>query len=284
MSHSAATSTRYIANAAARRALRQRRARAWRAALFVALVCVSLAPKAARAAADDARREAHSTADSVPARLGFAESLFRAGDDFRAESEMLAFLIEAPGHPLRPEVELARAKLHYRAGRLADADVMLLSLLDRKPRSPVAEDARRLLGFSWLRQGRLGEAQPLLAGEPDLAALLESPPYRVDHAVAWSTALPGSGFFVLGEPGRAATALGVNLLLLAGSVVSYDQHNVPVALLFLVAEAAFYAGGRDAVREESERLNERWLRERREGWLAHSSEPRIMATAFEAKF
>jgi len=254
----------------------------WRAALLVAVACASLAPSGARASDEDARQSWRP--DPGSARLGFIESLYRERDDFRAESEMLAFLSEAPGHPLRPDVELARAKLHYRAGRLADADTMLLSLLDRTPKGLVAEDARRLLGFSWLRQGRLAEAQPLLTGEPDLAPLLEPPPYAADRAVAWSTVLPGSGFFALGEPIRAATALGVNLLLLAGSVLSYDQHNVPVALLFLAAEAAFYDGGREAVREEAARLNDHWLGVRQEGWLARSSAPRLMATAFEAKF
>jgi hypothetical protein len=263
---------------------RLRRSGICRAAPLVALACMSLAPSPAWPAQDTARQETASGSGSVQARLGFIESLYQAGDGFRAESEVLSFLFESPDHVQRSEVELARAKMYYRAGRLADADVILLSLLDRRPRGTIAEEARRLLGFSWLRQGRVPEAQPLLSGEPDLSAVLEPPPYRADRAVTWSTALPGSGFFLLGEPGKAATALGVNLLLLAASFVSYDQHNVPVALVFLAVEAAFYAGGREAVREESDRLNERWSRDRRQEWLARSSEPRLMATAFAAKF
>ena len=260
---------------------------AWAAVAWaaVAWAAVAWAAVASATTAWGAEPPAAATDQVGPAaRLSFIDSLYRERDDFRAESEILAFLAEAPRHPLRPQVELARAKLHYRAGRFADADLMLLSLLDRTPPPPVAQEARRLLGFSWLRQGRLAEAAPLLNREPDLDPLQQPPPYDARRAVAWSTGLPGSGFFVLGEPGRAFTSLGLNLLLVAGAAVAYEQNKVPVALLFAIVEAAFYTGGREAVREEAGRLNERWLRERRETWLSQSSEPRLMARAFELKF
>lgn len=222
--------------------------------------------------------------DAGLARLSFIESLYRERDDFRAEAEILAFVSEAPNSPLRPQVELVRAKLHYRAGRFAEADLMLLSLLDRNPGGSGVADARTLLGMSWLRQGRLAEAAPLLNREPPLDPLMQPPPYSADRAVAWSTAIPGAGFFVLGEPGRAVTSTTLNVVFLTGTVLSYEQHNVPVALLFLLVEAAFYSGGREAVREEAGRLNERWLQQRREAWLGQSSEPRLMGAAFELKF
>jgi hypothetical protein len=222
--------------------------------------------------------------DPVRARLGFIESLYGEGDDFRAESEILAFLHEFPDSPLRPQAELVRAKLYYREQRYADADVMLLFLIDRNRDAPASRDARNLLGFSWLREGRVSEAVPLLNREPSLTPLLEPPPYDADRAVAWSTVLPGSGFFTLGEPARGVTALSLNALFIAGAAISYDQHNVPAALIFLIVEGAFYAGGRTAVREEAARLNDGWMAQRRDAWLSQSSEPRLMATAFEKKF
>jgi tetratricopeptide (TPR) repeat protein len=254
-----------------------------RAALALVCLCL-LAPPARAAEPADREHAARDGADPALARLSFIESLYRERDDFRAESEILAFISEAPNSPLRPQVELVRAKLHYRVGRLAEADLMLLSLLDRYPGRPVAADAWTLLGLSWLRQGRLAEAAPLLNREPPLDPLMQPPPYNADRAVGWSTAIPGAGYFVLGEPGRAMTSLSLNVVFLAGTVLSYEQHNVPVALLFLLVEAAFYSGGREAVREEAGRLNERWLQERREAWLGQSSESRLMGTAFELKF
>ena len=226
---------------------------------------------------------AHRSA-AAEARLGFIARLFAERDDFRTESEVLAFLHEAPDDPLRPQVELVRAKLYYRAGRLAEADAIAISLLDRMPQGPVAADARTLLGFSWMRQGRLAEAAPLLAAEPPLNPLQDPAPYDAGRATGWSTALPGTGFFALGEPVRGATALALNLAFVAGTAIAYQQHNVPAALIFLSVEAALYSGGRDAVREEAGKLNDRWLEQRREAWLARSSEPRLLAVAFDAKF
>jgi predicted Zn-dependent protease len=251
-------------------------------AAVVALIAARLL--LAASLADAADTPSGATLPSTPSRLTFIESLYNEHEDFRAESEVLAFLHEAPNSPLRPAVELVRAKLYYRARRYADADLMLLSLLDRTPSGPIAQDARTMLGFSWMRQGRLAEAEPLLSREPALDPLRQLPPYNAGRAVAWSTALPGSGFFVLDEPGRATTALALNAVFLAGTVLSYEQHNVPAALLFLLVEIAFYSGGRDAVREEAERLNERADRERRDAWFGQSSEPALMATAFRWKF
>lgn len=93
---------------------------------LVALLCMGLAPGAAWPAPQNARQGSAPDSGSIPPRLGFIESLYQAGDDFRAESEMLALLFEAPDSSLRPEVELARAKVYYRERRFADADVMLL--------------------------------------------------------------------------------------------------------------------------------------------------------------
>jgi tetratricopeptide (TPR) repeat protein len=263
-------------------------------AMLLLLVSLCSLPADVSRAADDTLSSASRTPDiprqasseSITAvkRLRFIEDLYRERDDFRAESEILGLLHEIPDPELRSLAELARAKLYYRAGRLEEAEFMVVSLLDRMPVGTVAADARRLLGYSKIRQGRLDEALPLLGSDPALAALLEAAPYDPSRAASWSTALPGAGFWVLGEPGRAVSALSLNLLLLAGVVLSYEQHNVPVALLFLAVESAFYAGGREAVREEAAKLNERWLRERRETWLGRSGEPALMATAFRIRF
>ena len=218
------------------------------------------------------------------ARLKFIAQLFAEHDDYRAESEILSYLREAPNDPHVPEVELARAKLYYRAGRYSEADAMLISILDRVRSGPVAVDARRLLGFSWMRQGRLDDATPLLAGEPALDPLRAKPPFNPSRAVAWSSGLPGAGFFTLDEPSKGATALAVNLVFIAGAVIAYQQHNVPAALIFASIEGALYTGGRNAVREEAQRLNENWLRERRGEWLSRSSEPKILGAAFSLNF
>ena len=76
----------------------------------------------------------------------------------------------------------------------------------------------------------------------------------------------------------------MNLVFIAGAIIAYQQHNVPAALIFASVEGALYTGGRNAVREEAQRLNEAWLRNRKEGWLNQSSEPKILGAAFALSF
>ncbi|HUJ74488.1 MAG TPA: hypothetical protein VL359_06495 [bacterium] len=237
---------------------------------------------AIRAAAPEAPGSAAPASDAALAQVGWINQLYAEGDDFRAESQVLSFLFQYPSHPLRPQVELARAKLYYREGRYAEAHLMLLSLLDRYPLNPAREDALRLLAFCRIRQGQLREAAPLWA-------LLEGPPLTplelpVDtpdpaRAVAWSTWLPGSGFLVLGEPAKAFTALGLTVLLAAGAVLSYQQSNPPAALVFLLADLALYSGGRQAVRDEAERLAAQARQQQRVAWLPSAGEPALLQQA-----
>jgi len=222
--------------------------------------------------------------------LGFIERLYREGDGFRAEAEALRWIHLNPGHPLQPDVELLRAKLYYREGRLAEATLMVHSLRDRFPRSGAAREGARLLAYASARDGRSGEAATWLAAAhdkaPPIAPLLEVPPAEAaeQRAVAWSTWLPGAGFFILDQPAKAAAALSLNLAFTAAAVASYQQQNSPAAVLFLLVELALYRGGRQAVAEESQRLAARWRRERTDAWLRDAGEPEWLGIAFRMDF
>jgi hypothetical protein len=111
------------------------------------------------------------------------------------------------------------------------------------------------------------------------AAALDS-----DRAVLLSTVLPGSGFFVLGEPAKAASALSLNVLALAGAVITYRQGNAPAALLFVLVEYVLYTGGREAVREEAEALARRELRQRTGQWLRAAGEPDLLRVGLTLRF
>ncbi len=233
------------------------------------------------------------------AELTFIAGLYRAGDDYRAESEALRFLYAHPRHSQRPAVELARAKLYYRAGRYREANLMLYSLLDRYPADEVARDARRLLTFSQLRldapdraaetadalaaPGGGGDTVPSLAELRDLAG---PPPDGVDADAAerWSTWLPGTGFLVAREPGKAAVGVTLNLALLGAVVASARDDNTPAALLFLMLEGLLWQGGRSGARQDAEALNQR-LRERRStDWLARHGEPELLGVGLTVHF
>lgn len=225
-------------------------------------------------------------ADPATQQLRFIDHLYRDGERYRAESEILRFLHDAPDHPRRADAQLARAKLYFQEGRYRESELMLYSLLDRDPRSGAAPDALRLLAYTQLMEGRAEAAARTFrdsGAAPEsvrsLAALAEPPPDAIDPdtAVAWSTVLPGAGFLALGQPGKAATALSLNVLFLAGAVIAYQQENMGAALVLALVEIALYTGGRQAVRQEAEAMRARQEKERREHWLAAQDAPALLA-------
>jgi hypothetical protein len=227
---------------------------------------------------------------AAPSELGFVDELYRSGDAFRAETEALRWLRDHPRDPAQPAVELLRAKLYYRERRHAESDLMLHSLLDRFPLAEAAADARSLLGFSHVRQGRWVEAENLLVGArpavPSLAPLQTPAQAALDkeRALTWSTWLPGTGFFVLDEPGKAAAAISLNVLATAAAVLSYRQGNAPAAVLFALVEIALYRGGRQAVQEEADTLARRDLQRRTDAWLKEAGEPELLRIGLRLRF
>ncbi len=225
-----------------------------------------------------------------PSGLGFLEHLYGQREDYRAETEALRWLHDHPGDPAQPQVELLRAKLYYRERRLPEADLMLYSLLDRFPQGEPALDARRLLAYSQVRQGRVAEGERQLAGAqpdaPSLAPLRAPAPAALDaeRAVAWSTWLPGTGFLVLEQPAKAAAAVSLNVLATAAAVLAYRQGNTPAALLFALIEIALYRGGREAVREEADALARRDLQRRTDQWLAAAGEAKLLTIGLRLRF
>ncbi len=225
--------------------------------------------------------------------LRLIESLYREGDAYRAESEILRLLRFRPDHPLRPQMELTRAKLFYREGRYRESDLIVFSLLDRHPRSEAVAPAWRLLAFSQLRQGKLTEAQSILkkltpATETPVSLgeltqpLLEA--VDPDAAEAWSTWLPGSGYFAIGQPGKAATAMTLNLVLL-GATAHYAREERPgAALLFLFFELMLWQGGRSGVRQDAEAINRRIQRRRVDAWLRRQGEPALLGYGITSRF
>lgn len=227
------------------------------------------------------------------AELRLIESLYREGDAYRAESEILRFLRFHPSHPLRPEAELTRAKLFYREGRFRESDLIVFSLLDRHPRSAAVAPARRLLAFSLLRQGNLKASQSWLKtlappGEPPLLldALARPHPEAVDPdaAEAWSTWLPGSGYFAIGQPGKAATAITLNLALLGATAFYAREERPGAALLFLFFELMLWQGGRSGVRQDAETVNRRLQRRRVDAWLRRQGEPALLQFGIMPRF
>lgn len=226
-------------------------------------------------------------------QLSLIESHYRRGDGFRAETEGLRFLHAYPAHPAAADVELLRAKLYYGRGRYGESSLALFSHLDRHSRHPSARAAARLLTLSLVREGRLDAAErylPVLRRRgqpaPSLEPLKSLPEDAVnpDAAVMWSTFLPGTGFFALGEPGKGFAGLGLNLLLTGAAVLSFEEDQPVAGLLFLIAEIALYSGGREAVRDAAEAQLAAMERERRGSWTRRQGEGDLLRVGLSMKF
>ena len=235
-------------------------------------------------------------------QLKLIGTLYEAGEDFRTETEVLRFLHFFPSHPQRPAVELTRAKLYFRSGRFQESSLMLYSLLDRHPRGLASADARRLLGHSLVQQGRIDEALALrlpevaaesqpalqdggLVAEP-LERLRQAPADVVtpESARSWSTWLPGTGFFLLGQPGKAWAAMGLNLVLTGLAVAAWNDQMPGVALALALAEISLYRGGRNAVYEEAHAQLKQRQMERRAHWSHRNGEKPLLGVAFRMSF
>lgn len=250
------------------------------------LVALTSAGPAAHAASGDA-------GDVDKLQLRFIDSLYREGERYRAESEILRFQHEAPRHPRWAAAQLARAKLYFQERRYRESELMLYSLLDRAPEAEAAPEALHLLAYAQLMGDRpdraattLREARADAATLRSLAQLSEPPENAVDPgtAVAWSTVLPGAGFLALGQPVKATAAFSLNLLFLAGAVIAYQQENYGAALALALVEYALYTGGRQAVRQEAGAQRARQERLRREAWLTSQGAPDLLAVGIRFDF
>ena len=227
------------------------------------------------------------------AQLALIDAYYRDGEAFRAESEVLRFLNDYPAHSSAGDVELLRAKLYYRDGRYGETSLMLFSHLDRRTRQSSTRDAARLLTFSLVREGRLDDARRYLGAfreagvpPPSLDPLGGPDPEAVnpDSAVLWSTFLPGSGYFTLGEPGKAFAGLGLNLFFTAAAVISFEEDLPLAGLVFLIAEVALYRGGRDAVREAALAQNAAREKQRRRAWTRRHGEEQLLGVGLRLRF
>lgn len=212
------------------------------------------------------------------------EKLYQAGDDFRTESEILRFIKARPSHPGVGAARLLRAKIYYRQGRYREANLFLFSLLDDPRRRNVSEEAARLLGLSLARSGQTKEAATYLPRE--MAPPTGPVEGRVspESARSWSTWVPGAGFFLLGQPQKATTALALNLLFTGAAVTAWNEGLKGAAFLSLLVEYYLYSGGRTSVFEAAEAHNLRKNRERLNVWAAGAGEGEILKVGVSLRF
>jgi TolA-binding protein len=212
------------------------------------------------------------SADSQPALFGFAQSLFAAGEYYRAIGEFQRFLFFQPQHPLaseaqmtiglaffcgerwlpafevfrqvtratpdasiRAEAALWMAETRARGGDQAEAIRLYQALLRQYPGSVIAQRAAYLIGWSHLRQRQWTEAREAFAQVDN-----ESP-YHVssERLVALLDTPPEL-------PQRSPTVARVLSTVLPGAGQIYTGHTLD-GLIGLGLHGALIAGMTGAV-------------------------------------
>ncbi|MBS0614996.1 MAG: tetratricopeptide repeat protein [Verrucomicrobia bacterium] len=69
--------------------------------------------------------------------------------------------------------------------------------------------------------------------------------------------IPGAGYFYLGQPQSAFTAMLLNGLFIWGSVYAYQHHQLPLGIILTSFEAGWYFGGIYGAGVETKHYNER---------------------------
>jgi TolA-binding protein len=259
--------------------------------------------------------------------LGFAEALFQAGDYFRAITEYKRFLFLYPSdvragrvqlqiglsyqrgqqwedarktfeeiaqrHPdpdIRAEAAYRVGETSFEQGRYAQAIADLRPTAERYPRTSVGEQARYLLGWSYLRTRQwpaafqtfatIDATSPLFPSSralADAARVGEELP-RKSPALAgfMSAVIPGTGYFYTGRWRDGTVALLLNGAFLAAGLEAVSAGNEAAAGLLLFFEAAWYSGAIygavNATQKYNLDLEERWLQglERQHGPNSHA--------------
>jgi TolA-binding protein len=259
--------------------------------------------------------------------LGFAEALFNDGDYFRAITEYKRFLFLYPTdaragrvqlqigrsyqhgqqwedarktfeeiaqrHPdadIRAEAAYRIGETSFRQGRYAQAIADLRPVAERYQQTPIGEQARYLLGWSYLRARQWPEASQTFATIAMTSPLFPSSRALADAAREgedlprkspalaglMSAVVPGTGHFYTGRWRDGTVALLLNGAFLAAGLEAVSAGNEAAAGLLLFFEAAWYSGAIygavNAAQKYNLDLEERWLQglERQHGPNSHS--------------
>jgi TolA-binding protein len=246
--------------------------------------------------------------------LRFADALFNAGDYYRAITEYKRFLFLYPGdaragrvqlqvglsyqrgqqwedarqtfefiaqqHPdaaMRAEAAYRVGETSFQQGRYAQAIADLRTVAERYGQTPAGEQARYLLGWSYLRARQWPEAVQTFATIDTTSPLFPSSRALADAAREgeqlprkspvlaglMSAVVPGTGHFYTGRWRDGTIALLLNGAFLVAGIEAVSAGNEAAAGLLLFFEAAWYSGAIygaiNAAHKYNRDLEERWL-------------------------
>ncbi len=160
----------------------------------------------------------------IAADSGYFEglSLWKLGRFDRAETAFDGVVTTYPASEVAPLALLGKSLVSFDAKNNPGCRNELVRFLASYPKDPRADNVRETIAL-------LDKNQPLPRKSPVLAGVL-------------SAIVPGSGYMYAGRTGDGITALIVNGLFIAGTVVAIHQENYAVAAIVGGIGLPFYVG------------------------------------------
>jgi len=122
------------------------------------------------------------------------------------------------------------------------------------------DEAQKLYLSKALLQADMPIVQTAAKETPELGAFLErydAQKKSIGTAQALNAALPGAGYFYIGQKQSGITALLLNSLFIGASVYFFEAGNIPAGIIFTSFEAGWYFGGIYGAGLEAKYYNER---------------------------
>ena len=211
---------------------------------------------------------------------GFAESLFKGGEYYRAISEYRRLIHFFPDSPHYPAARLRIGEALLRGGEAGRAIGHFDTLADDPAMAPGLGTVRYLRGLSRLE---LEREQPYPLREEGIAAALrdfkaidpawpgrrrvegfveavENPP-ELPEKSPWlagtlSAILPGSGSFYVGRYAEGSLAFFVNAVLIYGAVNAFEEDKEGLGVVLGALGLAFYGGSIYAAANGAHKFND----------------------------
>lgn len=241
----------------------------WR---YLLLIVVALA-----AISNTVFGHAEPVSKNVSERLLFVNQLYRQKDYYRVVSEIFSIRFDVPDSSARHELNLYLLKSLY---NLDDHQTLkneaMSILLDNDTLSNKAQkqEIGLLLIASTIEKGELELAESawkrfIQENESESFPGRTSVNGQVDpeQASFYSGILPGSGFLLSRQYGKAAVSLLLNLLFIYGSYAAFEQEQFGIAGVLLFFEIGWYSGGKKAAAESAQEYNHHLIQKQQRAWI-----------------
>lgn len=211
----------------------------------------------------------------------YAESLFRAGEYYRAVSEYKRLIHFFPDSPAARAARLRIGEAYLHGGEAGNAIAHIDALLEAPAMKPFRGELHYLRGLGRLELGRglpyrmregdielaLRDFRSLPAEWPNRAAALgfvrameqpeEIPSKSPWLAAGFSAAIPGAGSFYVGRYAEGSLAFFVNAVFIYAALNAFEKDDDGLGAVLAVGALAFYGGAIYAAANGAHKFNDR---------------------------